>query len=327
MYNLFIGCDMSKDFFDVSYYDVEQPIYLGQFENNKQGFKKMQTGLLKTGVPQHEWFICFENTGPYSKQFLYWLLGQQITCREESALQISMSSGLKRGKNDKADSKAICLYTYEKRERLTPSKKPSKDIEAIKKLLSVREMLIKQKIALVNSFKSHNITSSDVNKLLRSQHEESMDLINTQLKAIETEIKSILKKDKMLKQNYGLIKSVYGVGPIIAAYVIAYTNNFESIKDPRKFACLIGAAPFDHRSGKYIGKTRTSPFGHRKIKAVFSNGALQAIRWDKQISHYCKRKTDQGKPYGLIINNVINKIIHRIFAVVKRGTPYIKLGF
>lgn len=60
------------------------------------------------------WFICFENTGVYSKLLLEFLYSQNISCREESGLQVNYSLGIKRGKNDKADSKDICQYAFEK---------------------------------------------------------------------------------------------------------------------------------------------------------------------------------------------------------------------
>ena len=113
MYDFFIGSDMSKSTIDVSYHNGSESIYLGEFKNNNPGFKKLVTRLKQfTHQPCKSWFVCFENTGVYSKAFLEWLISKQIPCREENALKIARSTGLKRGKNDKVDSKDICSNCY-----------------------------------------------------------------------------------------------------------------------------------------------------------------------------------------------------------------------
>lgn len=84
MYSFFVGCDMSKDFFDVSFCKETKAIYLGQFPNTIDGFAEVIQLLgSQTTAPLSEWFVCFENTGIYSKSLLEWLISQRIACREE----------------------------------------------------------------------------------------------------------------------------------------------------------------------------------------------------------------------------------------------------
>ena len=53
-------------------------------------------------------------------------------------------------------------------------------------------------------------------------------------------------------------------------------------------------------------------------------GALAAINHDPEIKAYFERKVEEGKNKMLIINNVRNKLVHRICAVIKRQQPYVK---
>ncbi|MFT6811185.1 MAG: transposase [Saprospiraceae bacterium] len=46
---------------------------------------------------------------------------------------------------------------------------------------------------------------------------------------------------------------------------------------------------------------------------------------DPDIANYYKRKTSEGKRAGIVLNAVKNKLIHRVFCVVQRKTPYVKL--
>ena len=105
------------------------------------------------------------------------------------------------------------------------------------------------------------------------------------------------------------------------------TNEFKDITDPKKYACYSGFAPFEHSSGKYKGKSRVSNKANKKVKALFHNGAMSAIQHCKELKEYraanrYQRKVGEGKNEMLVINNVCNKLIHRIFACVSRREKY-----
>jgi len=57
--------------------------------------------------------------------------------------------------------------------------------------------------------------------------------------------------------------------------------------------------------------------GHKKIKSLLSNGVNAAIRYDKELMRYYERKMAEGKKFGVIVNNIKNKLIARVFAVIK----------
>ena len=44
---------------------------------------------------------------------------------------------------------------------------------------------------------------------------------------------------------------------------------------------------------------------------------------DSEIKAYYERKTEEGKHRNLIINSIRLKLVNRVFAVVKRQTPYV----
>ncbi|MEM9686749.1 MAG: IS110 family transposase, partial [Bacteroidota bacterium] len=51
--------------------------------------------------------------------------------------------------------------------------------------------------------------------------------------------------------------------------------------------------------------------------------AKSAIQHDKQLKAYYQGKVTQGKPKMSVINAVRNKIMVRVFAVVKRKSPFV----
>ena len=114
---------------------------------------------------------------------------------------------------------------------------------------------------------------------------------------------------------------------MISAYIIAFTDNYTSITSGRKFATYVGIAPFPNRSGIKNGKTRVSHMANKKIKALLSNGVFSAIGCDSGLKAYHQRKVKEGKEKGVVINALKNKLVHRVFAVIKRQQPYIEFNY
>ena len=114
-----------------------------------------------------------------------------------------------------------------------------------------------------------------------------------------------------------------GVGQIISWNMLVKTNEFKTIKTPRKMACYCGVAPFQNTSGTSIfGKSRVSLFADKSMKKLLHLGAMSAIRLDNDLSVYFNRKVSEGKNKLLVLNAVRNKIIHVIFALIKNQTFY-----
>ncbi len=53
-------------------------------------------------------------------------------------------------------------------------------------------------------------------------------------------------------------------------------------------------------------------------------GALAAMTCDTEIKAYYHRKVEEGKSKMSVINNIRNKLIHRVCTVIKRQQPYLK---
>jgi hypothetical protein len=46
---------------------------------------------------------------------------------------------------------------------------------------------------------------------------------------------------------------------------------------------------------------------------------------DPELRRYYKRKRDEGKEHGVVMNAVKFKIILRVYATVRRGIPFVRL--
>ncbi len=62
------------------------------------------------------------------------------------------------------------------------------------------------------------------------------------------------------------------------------------------------------------------------MKGLLSIGACSAIQHDTELRNYYNKRVEEGKPPLSVINIIRNKIVSRVFAVVKRGTPYVSVA-
>ena len=143
---------------------------------------------------------------------------------------------------------------------------------------------------------------------------------------------SIIILAASIKKNFDLVHSVKGIGLINAINTIVYTNNFKSFESPRKYACYIGVAPFDHTSGTSVkGKTQVSKICRTQQKSELSMAARSAIIHDPGLKRYYQRKIKEkggGKSaHGIVLNAIKFKLILRMFAVVRSGEPYKVLNY
>ena len=331
---LFIGIDVSKLTFDATIIPKGslQTVHHKQFKNSKTGFKQMVKWIISI-YPEYEscsWVFCMEQTGVYSYHLCCFFEDSNLDYCHESALKINRSLGIiKREKSDKADSRDIAKYLYQHIEELSFYKLPTQSLQKLKALVSFRRRLLKQKVALQASSKEiAAFSDKETSRFIKTESNKLIKSYVQKIKKTEEEILKLMNEDQALSDAYRLTTSVTGIGPVIAAYIIARTNCFADFSNPRNFASYCGAAPFERSSGTSIKKVvRINKMADKELKSLLTNGAYAAIRYDGQIRQYFQRKLKEGKNEFSVINAIRNKLIHRVFATVNRGTPYVKMDF
>jgi len=178
------------------------------------------------------------------------------------------------------------------------------------------------------SFKStkENIeyTAKDIYATISSVNAKTIKSLEKTLKVLECKMAEIVKSHTVLNQQFKLIRSVPGVGPQTAMYLIIATKGFKSFDSARKLACYSGIAPFEYGSGTSVrARTKVNHMADKKMKTLLQMCALSAVRHDSQLKEYYNKKKEQGKNNMLILNNVRCKIIGRVFSVINRQTPFV----
>lgn len=329
MKNVFVGIDVSKDWIDYASCKGEDHQILASHRvaNDVESITEMCAALAKKHGASQLWF-CFEHTGSYGLLLSCVLEDLGLSYCVLPALEIKQSLGMTRGKNDQVDAVRITQYAATHHLKLKPSSLPSQCLMQIKELLSYRRLTVKIKVQLQNSLKAHQLTAKIIKtNFIISDIEQKLSAAEQDIKRIEEEINALISSQPDLKQNFGYITSVKGIGLMIAAYMLVNTNNFTSFDNPRKFNCYAGLAPFEHSSGISIrGKTKTSSLANKTIKTLLYNGAMCAANHDPQLKKYYQRKRQEGKEHKSVINAIACKLVSRAFATVKRQANFVVLA-
>ena len=191
--------------------------------------------------------------------------------------------------------------------------------------MSLKTKLIKQRASYKATLREQkSIYKIKDFKTIFCVQEKMIHYITKQIKNIETEILEIIKQDDKLKHNLTLALSIKGIGLQMATTMIIATDNFQKFENWRKFASYCGIAPFPYQSGTSIkGRSKVSQLANKKIKALIHMCAINAIQNNPEMKIYYEKRLELGKNKMSTINIIRNKLIARIFAVIRRQTPYV----
>lgn len=323
----YIGIDISKQRLDWHLTDAQNTeLATGQTVNSPKGIHKM-IGQWKRGkFYLDELIVCFEHTGPYGLLLAALLEASGICYVMVSAIQVQLSLGIRRGKSDPIDARRLAEYLWRFQDRLTPSNLPSKMLLELRGWLLWRERLVKMRTALTNGIQANILTSEvadlgEINEQMQTQH----DQLTTQLKQVDRKINKLLRRYNTTEGQYDLLVSIPGIGPVIAGWLLVYTEGFTRFSNARQLACFAGSAPFPKQSGEHRGPDRVSQWRCQRLKSLLLNGVHSAIQYDPELRAYYNRKCGEGKHPQSVRNAVICKLLYRVFAVINRGTPYVKI--
>ena len=319
-----VGIDISSRTLDFCLFEKGKALEHWCIENNKKAIRKLLKNLFKLGVQTNNTWFCAEHTGLFGVRLQQCLEELDLNYSMVPAIEITNSIGLVRGKSDKIDSKRIAEYAFRFQDKLRPTKLPPAYLMRIARLFTFRKQRVKRTTALKNQIKQLEGAwqCAPRDYMLKTAKKELMEAKKV-IKEVERQLTDLIMNSEA-KTNYSLSKSVLGTGPIIACYLLICTENYKLFSDARKFASYAGIAPFEHSSGSSIrGKTRTSIHRNEQIKTLILNGVNAMIGRDNEYGTYYRRKIAEGKHKKVVKNAVANKMISRVFAAIKRQTPYV----
>lgn len=318
-----IGIDLANLTFVASILThLNKAIITKLFNNDEEGFNQFVKWLKKNKVTAENSVIVMESTGVYSEKFCHYLYEKSYLICVENALKVKRAFGISPRKNDIIDSKRIAEYAFRFYDKLKFWKPSEQLIEQVKSLLSLREYLsiqVSSHMASLKALKKKQVQS----KFALDTHLSVINDFKKKVKAIEEEIKSLVSNDLSLVQKIHCIKSIPGVGFLIAVNLMVITNAFKENIDYRTLASYIGIAPIERTSGTSVNIKVTKKFGHSRLKKLFYLCSMNMVRHKLLFTDYYNRKVIAGKAKIIVLNNISNKMLKVICGVIKSGKSFI----
>ena len=333
MKNLFIGVDFSKEKIDVVMISANglnetAPRMSNEFENNKSGFNKLVKWVKKNSdeLDDSNVLFCGENTGGYSLGLCNYLYGKGKDMWLENAKNIKDASGIRRLKSDRADASMIAEYAMRNYDRAIIYKPLSQPLSDLRELFLHRQMLVRARSGFMvrRSEKRLTMEKSPAKTVISQSGRHLITELNKEIAKIDKNIEDLINSNDELKEVYAIVTSVPGIGTQNAVCLMVYTDNFRKFNyDSRKIACYYGIAPFGKDSGTSVHSDPHVHFmANKQLKAILTQAALTATIHNPVIRDYYQRLLVRGKKKQVAMNNVKNKLIHIVTAMVRNHQPF-----
>ena len=222
---------------------------------------------------------------------------------------------------------------------------PDEEQEQLRSLFRRRNHLVKQERTIKNKIKSqllyygiklperfdnpnwshemktwlHNLqwkfTSATVTMQSRLKQ---LDFLWYEQLHISNELRAYCRK--RYKKDYYLLKSVPGIGGIIAAGILAELGDIRRFNRIDELASIVGLIPGIYKSSDNEICLGLSKRSNRYLRSLLIEAAWTAVRTDMALQAYY-RKHAHKEPNKAIIK-VAHKLLNRIRTVIITGVPY-----
>jgi transposase len=153
---------------------------------------------------------------------------------------------------------------------------------------------------------------------IRQQIEEHVRWLEGRRAEIERELEAIIRRSPLWQAKVGLLRSVPGVGPVVAATLLADLPELGTL-DCKQIAALVGLAPLNRDSGTYRGK-RTVWGGRGVVRAALYMAALAGTRFNPTIRTLYLRLRAAGKPKTVALVACMHKLLLILNAILLHGS-------
>lgn len=144
-----------------------------------------------------------------------------------------------------------------------------------------------------------------------------LDLLLDQIEVVDNAIEEIMG------QIPQFITSIPGVGKVTGPAILAEIGDINRFESSEKLVAYAGIDPTVYETGQFTAKkTRMSKRGSPHLRYALWQAASMAIQYDPELKAYYQAKRAEGKHHGTALGAVCNKLISRIFIILKDQRPY-----
>ncbi|MGB7983342.1 MAG: IS110 family transposase [Candidatus Nanopelagicales bacterium] len=313
MARVFIGADPHKLSVTIEVVDDQETVLAtGRFATDKAGYAAMRKHV--AAFPERVWAVEGSNGAgrPLAQRLL--ADGEYVVDvpAKLSARARLFDTGHNR-KTDAHDAHAVAVVAV--RTKTLRVLSYDSELEALRMLVDRREELTRARVQTVNRLHrllseltpgkaKKNITAGQAKVILagvrprdmagKTRRRLAVEQL-TELVAIDKKITASTKELKaMVLARNSTLMNLTGVGPVVAARILADVGDVARFADRNRFASWTGTAPLDASSGQQI-RHRLSRAGNRRANHMIHIAAVSQLRLDSPGRAYYRRKLAAGK--------------------------------
>jgi len=303
---IYVGIDVSKPILDV--YVLPCNKYM-QFTNDARGIKKLISKMASFSPA----IIQMEATGGYEKAVAQSLSDNGFAIAVTNPRQIrDFAKALgKLAKTDQIDAETIAMFAEKMQPKETilcnANQQKMADLNARRRQLI--EMITMEKNRL-----------DKTSKELKPSIQRIIKILEKELEAINKALQELIVNDVEYSRKNTLLQSIKGVGPAVAASMIADLPELGQAPS-KQISALAGLAPYNRDSGAMRGK-RTIWGGRASIRCSLFMATLTAIRYNAQIKCFYERLCCAGKKKKVAIVACMHKLLIIMNAMVRHNEEW-----
>jgi transposase len=305
MQEVFLGVDVAKNWLDVHHPGRSAR----RIENTPAAVRAFAVTSARAGV-----WVVFEASGGYDRLLREALEAAGVRfsrVNPRQARDFAKAMGVI-GKTDRVDARMLA----ELGARLRPP--ATEPLDAARRALQAQATRRRQLVAFRKQEATRLQQTADGES--RADIRSLIALLDRRIAKVEARMADLVKADPELAEIDRRLQTVPGVGPIVAATLIAELPELGRL-DRRKIAALAGLAPIARDSGKRAGR-RIIGGGRPIVRTMLFIAALHGSRHDAGLKAFRHRLESAGKPVKAAITATARKLLTVLNAMLAHDADY-----
>jgi transposase len=340
----FVGVDIAAKSFTVALLlpGAKPKLEPKPFNQDADGFAQFMAQLQARGVAPQQYLIVMEATGPYWVALAVSLAsnGYGVSVVNPAQVHYFAKAQLRQAKSDRLD--ALTLAEFAQTMHPKAWNPPPQFDHELRQRISQRDNLLKFHNQVVNQLHALSVNPVIINSV-QHQLEELRTTLESQIEQMDQELKQLLsleleqvapeseqnqplgsESEEQWKKNIALLRTIPGIGPLTACWLVLTTLNFTTCASPEALVHYAGLAPLEYSSGTSIrARPQIGHSGNGRLRTFLYMGTLTAARYNPTIkAFYDRLRQEQHKPVKVARCACARKMLHLVFAIIKSGQPY-----
>lgn len=344
-YETFIGLDVDKNSFSFTVNNHSQTMKSKKVPSNPEHLYN----YIKKHFDRKE-VICAYEAGPTGFHLHDYLTEKNVLCLITSPASIPKPPNQK-VKNNRIDSKLITKHLMSG--DLKPIRVPQGSYRELRDLVKIRNLYAKDRKSAKQRIKAYllytnlytalkdpdsNWSSKYINDLRQiecsfaerqrlSMLIEDLEYARKKLLSVHRTLRSFCRDNDEITQYMWYLKSIPGIGFIIAVTLLGKIGNPMYLQDQRELAAFVGLTPKENSTGDSVNRGSITQMGDKTLRFLLVEAAWVAIRKDTKLSqfyHRIKRRNHPKIAAKIAITAVARKLTQIIYRVLKDKREYIQ---